>query len=118
MATHHDLKVWQRAQDFAAAVHAMTNGPPVQTAPSVIWQLRRSAQSIAANIAEGRGLGTNPQFRRHLLIALGSASETDSHLEYALTIGLLPSGAVGRLRDEVATIRRMLLALHKSLHVH
>jgi four helix bundle protein len=40
-------------------------------------QLRRAAVSVEANIVEGYALGSTPQFKRHLRIALGSAAEAE-----------------------------------------
>jgi four helix bundle protein len=115
MPSHRDLKVWQRSQDLAAQIHESTRGQISASAPDLISQLRRSSQSIGANIAEGRGLRTNPQFRRHLDIALGSAAETDAHLSVCLDQDLLSAKVVLDLRDKVAAIQRMLVALKASL---
>jgi four helix bundle protein len=115
MPTHRDLKVWQRSHDLAARIHDVTRGNPAATAPDLVSQIRRSAHSIPANIAEGRGLRTNPQFRRHLDIALGSAAETDAHLCVCLDRDLLSAKLVLDLRDELSTIQRMLVALKGSL---
>jgi four helix bundle protein len=115
MASHHDLKVWQRSQELAAQIHEATRGKPGASAPELVAQIRRSSQSIGANIAEGRGLRTNPQFKRHLDIALGSAAETDSHLTVCLDQDLLSAKVVLDLRDKLAMIQRMLVALKASL---
>ena len=115
MPSHRDLKVWQRSQDLAAQIHDATRGKASATAPDLVSQLRRSSQSIGANIAEGRGLRTNPQFKRHLDIALGSAAETDAHLSVCLDLDLLSAKVVFDLRDKLAAIQRMLVALKASL---
>ena len=115
MPSHRDLKVWQRSHDLAARIYEATRGKPASTDPALVSQLRRSSQSIGANIAEGRGLGTNPQFRRHLDIALGSAAETEAHLTVCLDHDVLSAKVVLDLRDEVATVQRMLLALKASI---
>jgi four helix bundle protein len=115
MPSHRDLKVWQRSQDLSARIHDITRGHLSASAPDLVAQLRRSSQSIGANIAEGRGLRTNPQFKRHLDIALGSAAETDAHLTVCLDQDLLPAKTVLDLRDDLSTIQRMLVALKASL---
>jgi four helix bundle protein len=43
-------------------------------------QIRRSASSIPANIAEGCGKYTDQDFARYLQIALGSTHETEYFL--------------------------------------
>jgi four helix bundle protein len=47
-------------------------------------QIRESARSAPANIAEGFGKYDPPEFRRYLGIAVGSLKETQNHLRDAL----------------------------------
>lgn len=115
MPTHRDLKVWQLANTLAVRIHELTRGVPVATAADLVDQVRRSSLSIGANIAEGRGLRSNAQFRRHLDIALGSAAETDAHLAALLARDALAAADVFDLRDQIATAQRMLVALRNSL---
>jgi four helix bundle protein len=115
MTTHRDLKVWQLANALAVRIHESTRGLPIEKAADLVNQVRRSSLSIGANIAEGRGLRTNAQFRRHLDIAAGSAAETDAHLAALLDRDGLTATDVFDMRDQIATIQRMLLALRKSL---
>ena len=115
MPTHRDLKVWQLANSLAVRIHELTRGVSVAKAADLVNQVRRSALSIGANIAEGRGLRTNAQFRKHLDIAQGSAAETDAHLAALLDRDALSARDVFDLRDQLATIQRMIVALHNSL---
>jgi four helix bundle protein len=115
MTTHRDLKVWQLANALAVRIHESTRGLPIEKAADLVNQVRRSSLSIGANIAEGRGLRTNAQFRRHLDIASGSAAETDAHLAALLDRDGLTAPDVFDMRDQIATIQRMLIALRKSL---
>ncbi|WP_291164574.1 four helix bundle protein [Gemmatimonas sp. UBA7669] len=115
MATHRDLKVWQLAQQLAAGVYELTRGAAAAQMPNLVEQIRRSALSIGANIAEGRALGSNAQFKRHLSIALGSAAETDSHLDALLSAGVVDALQALELRDSTATIQRMLIALQRKI---
>ena len=52
-------------------------------------QIRRSAASIGANMAEGCGRSGEREFARFLRIALGSASELEYHLILATDLGYL-----------------------------
>ena len=74
-------------------------------------QIRRSSSSIGANIAEGCDRGSDQDFARHLQIAMGSASELESHLVLASGLGFLKSDQHRRLETEVQGIKRMLAKL-------
>ena len=115
MATHRDLEVWRRAHALTVQIYGLTEGRARQRAPHVVSQLRRAIGSIPANIAEGRDQPTKPQFRRYLAMAIGSANEADSHVALLLDLKLLDAQSGCDVLDELAVIRRMLLALQKSV---
>src|SRR5690349_22585407 len=59
-------------------------------------QLRRAAQSVPLNIAEGEKLGRNGNQRIHFERAAGSLGETRSALRVAASWGYVDRGAVER----------------------
>jgi len=74
------LKLWQRAVEFAEHIHKMVlPALPVDEKWCLTQQLRRSAQSIPANIAEGYGRFYYQEGIRFCYIARGSLEETYSH---------------------------------------
>jgi four helix bundle protein len=50
-----DLRVWQKAHEFALAIYRFTESFPDREKYSLAHQMRRAAVSIPANIAEGFG---------------------------------------------------------------
>jgi four helix bundle protein len=78
-------------------------------------QLRRSASSISANIAEGCGRRGRREFARFLTIALGSASEYEYHLLLAFDLGPLEGAEYRDLDGRVTEAKRMLTGLIKKL---
>jgi four helix bundle protein len=89
-----DLVAWQEAVALAADIAVITRqlrGPGVY---QVCEQVRRAAESVPANIAEGYGRGHGRDFARFCRIAAASAAELESHLRVAV--------ATGRLRSEPA----------------
>jgi four helix bundle protein len=50
-----DLKIWQKAQILAVQVYKVTKAFPKDEIFGLTMQLRRSAVSVAANIAESHG---------------------------------------------------------------
>ena len=71
-------------------------------------QLRRSSQSIAANIAEGYGRYYYQEGVRFCYIARGSLEESYSHLVLANEIDYLPDDLLKILKNEINEIHRML----------
>jgi four helix bundle protein len=75
-----DLIVWQRAMELAVSVYELTRTFPREEIYGITSQLRRASVSIASNIAEGRGRGTDGEFRQFLNIAQGSTYEVQTQL--------------------------------------
>lgn len=71
-----DLEVWQLARSLTTRVYVLTRKGPLAKDFSLVDQLRRSAVSIPANIAEGLGRGGNREFLQFLAIARGSLRRT------------------------------------------
>ena len=111
MRDFRELKVWQKAHALALAVYGVTASFPPHERYGLTSQLRRSCASIGANIAEGCGRGTNPDLARFLQIAMGSASETESHLLLARDLGLLGQAGWERLSADLVEVKRMLASL-------
>ncbi len=77
------LLVWQRAHELVLSIYKMTEKFPKSEVFALTSQVRRAVVSIPANIAEGQGAGTKPQFARYLDIAKGSLSEVEYYLVLA-----------------------------------
>ena len=97
MHKYRSLLAWQRARALTTATLRATDAAYHPRAHALFDQIRRAAISVEANIVEGYALGTAPQFRRHLRIALGSAAEAESLLEVAQEVGYLPDDAARSL---------------------
>lgn len=70
-----ELIVWQKAVDLSDVVNQVTKGFPKQEVYILTLQIKRAADSVSLNIAEGSTGQTNPDYRRFLGIALRSAIE-------------------------------------------
>jgi four helix bundle protein len=84
------LDVWNKAIGFATRVHkeVLPLLPPEEKY-ALLQQMRRSSQSIPANIAEGHGRFYFQDNVRFCYIARGSLEETLSHIVYAHKVGYL-----------------------------
>jgi four helix bundle protein len=107
---YRDLDVWQRAVSISVKVYHYTEEFPQSEQYGLTSQVRRSAVSIASNIAEGHARPTR-EFARFLSIARGSVSELETQLEIARRIGLLSEDASAELFQELSIIGKQLNAL-------
>ncbi|RWC31498.1 four helix bundle protein [Mesorhizobium sp.] len=86
--SYKDLIVWQQAMDLAVASYSLTKAWPKDELYGLTSQIRRSANSIPANIAEGCGRDSRGSYQQFLRIAQGSLKEFETHLQIAQRIGL------------------------------
>lgn len=84
-----DLELWKKIRLFKKNVCAVANLFPPSEKYRLTDQLKRSARSINANIAEGHGRFTYPDQLHFCVIARGSLSETINHLIDALDEGYI-----------------------------
>jgi four helix bundle protein len=110
MLTFQRLRVYRDAIEFlAVSVDTLSRIPKGHA--RLASQLRRSAQSIAANIAEGAGRRTRADANQHYFIARGSAMESVAHLDVMLVMGLVEAERHARgvelLRGIVAMLTKM-----------
>lgn len=84
------LDVWYKARDFAVRVNKeFLPLLPNEEKWSLTQQIRRSSQSIPANIAEGHGRFYFQDNVRFCYIARGSLEETLSHIVYAYKVNYI-----------------------------
>ncbi len=80
-----ELVCWQLSNELKARVYDLIARPRVARDFKFCDQIRESARSAPANIAEGFGKFDPPEFARYLKIAKGSLMETQNHLRDGLT---------------------------------
>jgi four helix bundle protein len=73
--TFRDLVAWQKGMELAKAVYQETKKMPETERFGLTNQMRRSAVSIASNIAEGFGRQSRPDLLKFLRVARGSLNE-------------------------------------------
>ena len=115
MQDFQKLGVWQKAHSLAVSVHRLTASIPAQGNSGFVSQVRRSAEAIPSNIAEGCGRGSDLDFAKFIQVALASASELESHLRYAADTELIADAVFKARQPEVIEVRKMLIGLQKRL---
>ncbi len=115
MQDYRKLLVWQKAHQFTLALYATCGRWNAPDAWPLRRQVTRAAISIPSNIAEGAGRGSDPDFRRFLLLSLGSLNEVEYDLLLARDLGFLTVSEHVRLSAPLEEIRRMLSRLIVAL---
>jgi len=110
---HRKLVAWQEAVKLVRLVYRETASFPRDEIFGLTSQLRRSAVSIPANIAEGAGRNSSRELAQFLGIACGSRAELDTHLEIALQLGFLQADS--ELFSQSARVGKLLVGLRKSI---
>jgi four helix bundle protein len=111
MRDYEQLNVWAYAHQSALEIHRISLSFPRSEMFALTSQIRRSAFSVPANIAEGCGRSSNLDFARFLDIALGSAKETDYHLLCSRDLGYITKDVYERIKQDGVRIQKMLTTL-------
>lgn len=115
MQDFRKLAAWQLAHKLTLATYKVTKDFPERELYGLTSQVRRSAVSIAANIAEGCCRSGDAEFARFLHVALGSASELEYHLLLARDLGFLSPAGYRQLNDNAVRVKQMLTRLIRKL---
>ncbi len=111
-----ELEVFRRAYALSLEVHRASLDFPRIEQWALADQVRRASKSICANLAEGFGRQqqSKPEFRRFLIMALGSADEMQVWTLYCRDLGYIAAGVAEGWRGEYREIARMLSGLHRG----
>lgn len=110
------LIVFQKAYRLSLDVHRASLGFPVIEQYALGDQIRKASKSICANIAEGFGKQrqSTAEFKRFLMVAMGSADEMRVWSRYCYDLGYIDEQTWFSWRDAYHEIARMLQGLHKK----
>lgn len=107
-----DLIVWQKAHQFVLSVYRFSESFPKDELYGLTSQLRRSAVSVPANIAEGFKKRTRPDKARYLNIAQASLEEARYDLILSRDLGY---GDTHPLNDQLEAVSKPLEAYRSSI---
>lgn len=108
MRNYRDLQVWTKAHLLTLELYRISRAFPREEIYGLTSQLRRSASSIGANLAEGCGRRTSNELARFVRIAMGSASELDYHLVLCRDLGFLKTDDYEHSSKGLTEVRKML----------
>jgi len=116
MADFKKLRVYRHAHSLSLRVDKSARKIKDADYAYLRRQMIKTAQSMAANIVEGREKTSEAEFVRHLEIAKGSSSELEQHLITARDLELMTVSDFQPLVTRVETVRKMLNGLLDRLN--
>lgn len=116
MGNFFDLKVWQQAKDLAVRVILLPgDNPPLKKEYGLMDQIKRSAVSIASNIAEGNAMPTAKHSLHFFFLAKGSLAELSTQLLIARDAGLISENDFYSTGQSIRSVGILLSKLIQSL---
>jgi len=109
------MEVWKNANRLSLQVFKLSQELPRSEDYGLTSQIRRSANSISANLAEGFGRRTKKDKAYFYIIARGSVFETQNHLHYGLNVGYFKHDSTIEMINEYNKVIHDLNKLIKSL---
>ena len=109
------LKVWQLALELDGEISDMVKIFPKDELFILISQIKRAADSVVLNIAEGSTLQSKTEFRRFLVIANRSALEVVACLYFSIQRKYINESIFDDKYQKYEKLVAMIQALIKSL---
>jgi len=112
-----ELKVYQKAFDISVELHKFSQTLPKSEQYALADQIRRASKSICANLAEGYGRQrkSKADFKRFILMAIGSCNEMLVWVDYLIALDMAETGTTEKWETEYCQILKMLNALYSKV---
>lgn len=109
-----ELLIYRSSLNLLQKLYELTYKLPKSEKDTII-QIKRSAKSITANIAEGFSKHKSPrEFKRFLQIAMGSSDETVTHLRTLYITAKYFRPKITELGIEYVRLSKQINKLHSS----
>ena len=110
------LQIYDRSYKAALAIYRLTKGFPETEKFALTSQMQRASTSIALNIAEGYAKkSSQEEFKRFLLMAIGSANEMSVLLDFSKDLGYITESQYEKASKEYEEIGKMLNSFIQSV---
>ncbi len=110
-----DLQVWQKAMDLDESINQLTKTFPKEEIYILTSQIKRAADSVVLNIAEGSTGQSKAVFKVFLGYSLRSAIEVVSCLFIGKRRGYIDQANFNELYQEYEVLVKMITALRNSI---
>ena len=110
-----NLRVWQRALDLSEEIELLTKKFPSNEKYVLVDQIKRAADSVSLNIAEGSTNQSNAEFKRFLIYSVRSNVEVVGSIHLGKRRKIIQTEDFDRIYKMCEEIHAMLIALKNSL---
>ena len=110
------LNVWKLSVELSSKVHLMTKTFPKDELFVLTSQIKRAADSVSLNIAEGSTGQSNDEFKRFLGYAIRSGIEVVSCLYLAKSRNYITNELFQETYDFIDSLIKKVQALRNSLN--
>ena len=110
-----DLDVFKKSHALVLRIYEETKKFPSEEKYGLIFQMRRSASSVATNIIEGSARKSKKEFGQFLNISSGSIEEIKYQLLLSKDLGYMGEEMYLELINEYIITSKMIFKLSKSL---
>ena len=111
-----DLKVWHISLELSNEIDRMVEPFPKKELYNLSSQIKRAADSVVLNIAEGSTGQSIPEFKRFLNIALRSAIEVVACLYLSKTRSYITHDIFSDNYTKYEILCKMITKLRDSMH--
>jgi four helix bundle protein len=110
-----ELRVWHMALDMSVAIHRLTEQFPKDELYILTSQIKRAADSIALNIAEGSQGQSDAEQNKFLGYALRSAIEVVCALHLALRRELIDQEKFNSTYEQLTALIKSIQAFRNAI---
>jgi four helix bundle protein len=111
-----ELECWQEAREFVQMIYRLTRNDHFKKDFDLVKQMRRSAVSSMANIAEGFHRNSPKDFMRFLNYSRSSIAETISHSYVAFDQNYIDANNVEQIKEKAEGIWKKINAFISYLN--
>ena len=114
--SYKDLIIWQKGIDLAVNVYSLSKNFPDDERFALTSQVKRSALSIPANIAEGYGRQSSKSYSQFVKVSRGSLFELETHLILADKLNFINNSELySQIKEQIIEEGKMINAFIKKL---
>jgi four helix bundle protein len=108
------LSVWKKSRELVTRIYQITKDFPRREIHGISYQIRKSAVSVASNIAEGTSRVSNKDRAHFSVMAYSILMELLNQLIISKDLGYLSENDYQCVRPLAEEISRMLISLRKA----